>query len=309
MTGRKRRKIFFNILILSLVIFTIIFLKNYGGKFNYLHNLSLFYFVVLSLFSWVSAFINGLRVKVFANIFNIDLSFKEWFGLSQVTTMGNYLTPFRGGSSLKAIYLKKNYKFPYKTFIVTMGATILIAFLVYGLLGISSLLYSFLFTNIFNNILFLVFLAVLIFSLIIVVFPQKVFYNFFKKGVISDNLRKLIDGWSSIKKHPINIIKIFIIEALSVVTFSFTIFFGFKAVNYSFPFVYCLIIAIISNISVVFNLTPAGLGVREAVTVWSSSLFGAGVVIPLNVAILVRLIAIIWILPLGLFFSYVLFKE
>jgi len=44
-------------------------------------------FLVLSIFSWISAILNGIRVKIFCDIFNIGLSFKEWFGLSQVTSM------------------------------------------------------------------------------------------------------------------------------------------------------------------------------------------------------------------------------
>ncbi|HZX44986.1 MAG TPA: lysylphosphatidylglycerol synthase transmembrane domain-containing protein [Candidatus Nanoarchaeia archaeon] len=263
-------------------------------------------FLVLSIFSWISAILNGIRVKIFCDIFNIGLSFKEWFGLSQVTSMGNYLTPFKGGTSLRAIYLKKHYDFPYNQFIATMASTAVISFAVYGLLGLISLIFIFAATNTFNSLLFAIFSICTFGSLVIFIFPHSIITRLFTRGFLAGYIAKILEGWSIIKNKPSGIIKLIAIEVLFSAAFAFSIFFAFRAVGFRLPFIYCMIVAVISNISIIFQITPAGLGVREAVTVWASSLFGAGIALPLNVALLVRLVAFIWVVPFGMIYGFML---
>ena len=55
--------------------------------------------------------INGYVGFLTLNAFNIKQPFKEWFGLSFVNTLFNYLLPFKVGTVVKATYLKKKYDF------------------------------------------------------------------------------------------------------------------------------------------------------------------------------------------------------
>jgi len=128
----------------------------------------------------------------------------------------------------------------------------------------------------------------------------------FTRGFLAGYIAKILEGWSIIKNKPSGIIKLIAIEVLFSAAFAFSIFFAFRAVGFRLPFIYCMIVAVISNISIIFQITPAGLGVREAVTVWASSLFGAGIALPLNVALLVRLVAFIWVVPFGMIYGFML---
>ena len=91
--------------------------------------------------------------------------------------------------------------------------------------------------------------------------------------------------------------------------YSLSLFFGFRAVFVEVPFLYCLIIALISSMAVVFTITPGGVGIKEAVIVWASRLITYGFVVPLNVAILLRIISMLWGIPTGILFSYILIQE
>lgn len=114
------KKIQILVLIILIACFAV-YCYQHIDEFRQLNIVNAIYFVPL-FFLYVLFFINnGLILKYFLEPFDIRLRFKEWFGLSVITTMGNYLTPFRGGAVARAVYLKKKHKFSYSYFLSTLS--------------------------------------------------------------------------------------------------------------------------------------------------------------------------------------------
>ncbi|MBI2667370.1 flippase-like domain-containing protein, partial [Candidatus Woesearchaeota archaeon] len=165
------KKYFLTILVyLILAVLTIIFIRNNYGDFASIPEISVFYFSLMILVSFISLFVNGLRIKLFGDYYNINLKKKEWFGLAAVTTMDNYLTPFRGGVAVRALYLRKVYNFPFKSFLTTIVASYTIRILIYSLFGIILSIISLTYYEIFNLWVFILFIGLFLISLIIVLF-------------------------------------------------------------------------------------------------------------------------------------------
>ena len=119
-----------------LLILIIVFVRNNYEDFLNIPKISFFYFSIMLILSLIALYFNGIRIKLFGDYYNITLKLKEWFGLAAVTTMGNYLTPFRAGVAARAVYLKKMYNFSYTSFLTTITASYVVRFLIYGLMGI-----------------------------------------------------------------------------------------------------------------------------------------------------------------------------
>ena len=82
---------------------------------------------------------NGLFLRESAFSFRVRLMPREWFGLSVVTAMGNYIAPFSGGMIARAAYLKRRHSFPYAEFVALLASNYLVNFWVIGVVGIAAL--------------------------------------------------------------------------------------------------------------------------------------------------------------------------
>lgn len=85
------------IILISLIVWAGIYVKNHIGEFGIIFSLSLKYLGILLFLSLLEIFLVGLLTKIITKSFRIDLTSREWFGLSVVTRLGNYLLPFKGG--------------------------------------------------------------------------------------------------------------------------------------------------------------------------------------------------------------------
>src|SRR3989344_823124 len=184
-------KIYSRAILFMLFVLALVFLFQYQHRFNYLNQITAASFLILTFFSWFAALLNGLRVKIYAALFNIPLNFQEWFGLAQVSTLGNAVSPFRGGASLRALYLKRHYDFPYRTFLVTVASNALIVFLAYSFIGMAALI---MIGKGFNLWMFLIFLAVFICSLAVIIYPENRILKI-TPLFLKETMKKLLDGW------------------------------------------------------------------------------------------------------------------
>lgn len=301
------KKYFLTILVyLILAVLTIIFIRNNYGDFASIPEISVFYFSLMILVSFISLFVNGLRIKLFGDYYNINLKKKEWFGLAAVTTMDNYLTPFRGGVAVRALYLRKVYNFPFKSFLTTIVASYTIRILIYSLFGIILSIISLTYYEIFNLWVFILFIGLFLISLIIVLFSPtfSIRKNKFLNWIIH-----ILNDWRSISKNYKFLIKLGLIEFLFVSFMGIRLFFSYKAFNLSVPLLVVLIIAILSTLSVFLAVTPAGLGVTELVITLSSAFVGLQLTEGGSVALLDRLSSVIIAFSFGTIFNYILMKD
>lgn len=294
------------IILISLIVWAGIYVKNHIDEFGIIFSLSLKYLGILLFLSLLEIFLVGLLTKIITKSFGIDLTSREWFGLSVVTRLGNYLLPFKGGVGLRGIYLRKYHDFPYTYFLTALVATSIIILFVNSGIGITGMYLVHIYYEVFNwivfgilGISFLLFLAIIIFSPKVPNFRS----NFFNK------ISNAINTWHDIKKNTSVVFKLLLIVLLHAFLNILIIFFAFRAFSVNISLTQTMIIASLSILSMLIGITPGSLGINEAVIVFSSRLFQITTAQGLLVATLRRIVVLFWVFTLGPIFSYILIRR
>lgn len=305
---KKAIKTFLTILSILIIIALLFYLlKNNQEDIERIKNIQPYFIVLIIILTLAEFYINGLILKVLLEPFNIKIKIKEWLGLSLITTFGNYLTFLRGGTTTKAIYLKKYYNLSFPHFISSAGASYIITILLYGIIGIIFSLSMIFYRELFNPILFLIFLAVFIASLIAIFIPLKFFP--LSENKIIKSIHNILDGWHKLRKNTHFILHFSFLSLILFFVSVSKLYLIYKSLSYPITFINAAFIALISNLSILISITPAGLGVREAFIAATSSLLNLGLSSGLYVSALERAITIILISILGPISIYLLIKK
>lgn len=221
--------------------------------------------VLLSLISCIFV-VNGYVNALWYRQFGLRLRFFEWFGLSAVSTFGNFVVPLRGGAVSNAIYLKRAHGFAYSSFIGILAAVSILAFWVNSLLGLISLLLIYLLHGFFSQIVTLVFAAsFLSLSALMWLSPgvEDASHSWFIR------FSEAINGWRKIRAHSIEIFQTVALLVLNIILITFTTVVEFRILGLEVDISKALFLAIFPAFSSIISLTPANLGVREAFAVLS----------------------------------------
>jgi len=300
-----KKTISFTILILIIALF-IYYIKNHISDFKQIALINPLYLVPLLFISLIVSVTNGLIIKYLAEPFKIKLNFKEWFGLSIITTFYNMITPFRGGLAAKAAYMKHKHNFSYADYLATVAGLYVINFFVGSLLGLISLFLIYEKFKIFNIFVALIFLAFLIPMLTIIIFSpefKQTKYNFVNKFI------RVLNGWNIIRKER----KIVVISSITIIAqilincIATVISYHIFGINLGFE--KALFLSTIAMVSILIQITPSGLGINEAVAVFSGLVIGITPAQSLSVAIVGRIVSMITIFTLGPIYSYALLKH
>lgn len=294
------------VILVSLIFWTALYVRGHINEFRIISNLSFKYFVILLLLYLLDIFSVGLFTKVITGTFGIRLEIREWFGLSVVTSLANYLLPFKGGAGLRGIYLKKYHDFPYTYFLTALLATSVIILFVNSGTGIVGMCLTYVNYRIFNWIvfatlatLFFLFLAVIVFSLKVPNFGT----NFLKPITNSLNM------WHEMKKTTSVVFKMLLIALLHAFLNILIISFAFSSFSLKVSLAQAMVISSLSVLSIFIGITPGSLGINEAVIVFSSRLFQITPAQGLLVATLRRIVILFWVFTLGPIFSYILIRR
>jgi len=264
-------------------------------------------FLLYLLFMWVpSMLISGLRTKIFLDFFKIDLRFREWFGLSIITNMTNYLTPLQGGAAMRAIYLKKEHGFSYSAFATLLLASYVLSFLVTGMMGMAVVGALYLKYGAFDLKIFLLFLAVFLIVITFIILSPSILptQNRFK-----NTLRNVLEGWRRIKSDWGLLYKISLLIGVGAVMTGVRLYLGYKALSLNADFLPVLLLGIVSQYTIFIKITPGNLGIFEGVIALVSGIVGIGFDEGLAVATLLRGVNMVMVFTLGPLFSYLLTRE
>ena len=272
-------------------------------KLTLVNPLFIIILIILFIFSY---FTIGLITKNLLKPLNVKLKGIEAFALSIVTGFYNLITPFRGGMATRAVYLKKKHDFSYTNFLATLAASYILVFLIASFLGLLSTYLIYLSEGIFSWILFLIFLGLFLSLSFIVIFSpkfQETRYNFI------NNFIKVINGWHLIKDDKRIIFIVSFLTLIQLLIGTLMLYLQFKVFGIEIDLIKCLFLVSIGNISMLFAITPANLGVGEAITVFSASTIGITAIHSLSATILGRAISFLVLFILGPIFSYILLKH
>lgn len=226
---------------------------------------------ILAILSFLMFLNNVLILRTFMRKFNVWTSIRECFGISAISAIGNSLAPFGGGTVGKAIYLKKQYDFPYPTFLASMSAASILDLLFAGFLGSSVLIVTGKVSYPWGKALILVFLTLMFLSLAGLSLNLRPCNGGFLKPI-----KNILDGWRRIRRDRNLIIKISLLLLANHLLSSAELFAGYSAFSIKISIADAILLGAISSISMIVKVTPANIGVYEAVVASSSHLLGLG---------------------------------
>ncbi len=245
--------------------------------------------------------VNGYISKEFVLYFDVELDFTEWFGLSIVGAMGNYLTPFRGGAAGRAVYLKKKHELPYTQFMTLFIANYLVVFFLAGVLGAQTLMgidgYSKLFIF-FIALSGSVVLFILIFSRIKL--PQGRYWT---------KTSEAITGWKIISANKRILWRICGAVVVSYILVAVQMYYAFVALGFPINPSSAWLMGLFSSLGLIISITPGSLGIQETLVGILAAMFGIGFNQGVMAQGLIRVVNIIIIFSLGPLYSYFLSRK
>lgn len=251
--------------------------------------------------------INGEILITTLKCFDTEIERSRSYYITLISTIANFLTPFRGGAAIRALYLKKYHNISYTHFASTLSAYYILVLFISSISG--SLAILFLDRSSLTQYLLLLglFIGILIISLVLL-FANV--HRFLKTEVHSKNkflnkifsfIRQFILGWDYITKNKKVLTQLIIYSLISHILIFFISFIEFHSINIQTSMTSMLTYTSLSNISLLISITPGSLGIREAIFIFSSQVLNISNDAILQVAVIDRSTTLLVILLLYVF--------
>jgi len=306
MKRKTANKIFILIFVCALV-----YLLAKPEQFLILNNISVASFCFLVLLSYLVIFVNAWRFRYLCKIFDISLTFTEWFGLTVCTTMYNYFTPASGGAVARAVYLKKKHDLSYSEYASLWASIYWVIFFISSTIAIvlGVVLYSpetkyYLLIIIFSSVLLLGTIAsgliALFFDLSRIPLP----------GARLCNMASIFSrGIARFKKNR-SILLLVCIFCLGFIFLSAVkLYWAFESLGISVSLSKVILIQTFMSISLVISITPGNLGIREGIVGVFSGILGISVEQAIFGALLDRVVSLAVVFFLGFIYSRLLLND
>lgn len=281
------------------------YLKEHWQDFLTIKTLSWQYVPILVTLGLVYIIIQGLILKTTLQPFKINLKFAEWFGITIITLLGNYIFPF-SGLGFRAAYLKRKYRFQYTHFLSTSAAIYMVEFLVFtfgGLIG----LFSWYWQSQFIDLKLLTFFGlIMIFCLVFMIFSPKL--PFFKNKYYV-KFMGLMESFYQVKGNRWLLKRLFTIVIIEFIISVAIFYFAYRAFDFPVSYLNSMVVSALSLYALLFRVTPASFGFYEGSIVYTAKLLNLTVANGLLVAMVTRLVNMIWVFLLGPIFGFFMLNQ
>ena len=294
------------ILLLAIIMLFAWYIYRHAADFKQLKIVNPIFIIILAIITLLSSTFNGMITDFLVSAFKIKLKFKEWFGLSVITTFYNTITPFRGGMAARAIYLKHKHKFSYTNFLASLAGTYAMSFLIVSFFGLISLYFIYKQMAIFNPVVLAIFLVFFVPLLAIVIFSPKFPET---KSKLINRFISVMNGWNLIHKQRKLVVTVAIIATIQLFLGAFGAMVSYYLFAIHISLAQAIFISVFGSFAILISITPAGLGITETISVFSALVIGITPAQSLTVAILNRAVTMLIIFTLGPIFSYTLLKH
>ena len=216
--------------------------------------------------------------------FGFHVSYLDSVLLQYSNSFLNKIMPTIGaGAAFRAVFLKKKYSFSYSQFVATLGGLYLISFIATALIGLACMVVFYLQDGLTNWVITLAFLGLLVPCLAIVFFSPNVPE---RNNRLIKTVRSIIAGWNILKKdwRFVGVYTAFVI--LQLVLSALQVWVCYQALGTRAGLIPMVFLSTLGIILTFLNFTPDGIGVREAIYVFSANL----VQIPQTVLVLGSLV-------------------
>ena len=278
------------ITLLVILIFVAYFALNVG-QFKPLLHVNVYLLFVIAIADFLAIAANGLFIKFILEPFGKYISVIESVYVSLISAVGNFFAPIGAGFGFRAVYLKKKHGLKYGDFISTLYGNYIIVFLVNSFFALLALYLLrgkqdseyFVLVAIFGSL----FGVSLLLSLVKLPELNRELKNKHLNR-LAKTLLGVIKGWNQIVSN-----KKLLTRLIAIVVFNFAIALTvarleIAALHFSITFPALLLFSVLGFLSLFVNITPANLGVKEAIYIFSASVIGFSTGQILSIALIDR---------------------
>ena len=301
---KSHRNLIINIVTGIIICLIVVYLINNRDVFTHLSEIKLTQLMLISAISICSVFVNSLINYYLITIYNVNMSLGDSFLLQYASTLLNSVTP-QGGLIFRGMYMKNVYDFEYSKYFVVVIVFYVISFPINAMAGMISSLFIYLQTGKFNAPIILFFISIVIAIAVLILFIPN---GINKKGKIFDYINKVSQGWHILKQNK-RIMLLIVLSLLMVIVSFFQQLSIYSSLGESASFWGIVFLTAVGNLSLLINLTPSGIGIKEAVLVFSSDITTINPEVIVLGSILNRIIEFLIALVLGGIGYWILTKK
>jgi len=289
----------------------LVFLYFKGPRLRAFLNLSILEILLLLAVSFLAYLALGLSFRSLLRIFDLDVPCKEWFGLTMCHAMFNYYIPAKGGTVVKAYYLKKKYGLGYSHYAALITGSLLLGLAVASVVGLLIVLFTSVSTGKFNVswtiALFCLLAGVLLAGSIANRLLRLKIRSRFKR--LNSFLLNLRDGLTQFSRHKRFAFDFCLFTALFLLVMAVRLYLCFLALNFDVELWDVLMIMAVTQFSFLISVIPGNLGIKEGIIVFSAGFLGLSADQALTAAILDRTISMVFIFGVGFVYSKILLNK
>ncbi|MBI4844706.1 MAG: flippase-like domain-containing protein [Nitrospirae bacterium] len=260
------------------------FLKH-REDFRILFELDSGHILLLALLNSAFLFINGISLKVLVRASGVAIGSFESFGISVLSSLGNYITPYSGGAGFRAIYLKKRHGLSYADFAAGFAGSYIINYLIVSAAGIFCLVRIYYNYGIFSPLLAFFFAGLFLFLASVMIFTPS-FKN--TAWFLSGPFGRALCGWDAVRKNRPVLFKLAAISLINMAVSTAILLTAFNAAGVKAEPAKALLMNLLYSLSLLISITPGSVGIAEAVLIFSGRAVGISTAESLIASIMIR---------------------
>jgi len=245
-------------------------------------------------------FINGIISRQMVNALGVRQRFCEWFGLTTVNAMGNYLGPAHFGALARAVYLNRVLGLSYGQYFAFLLASYAVMLTAVGTCGLVFFAWG------SNQGLSVQswFWAVCVFFCLGV----PLLCRFFGRGKFLARLspkftQSFVQGWQVLWRRPRLLVGVWGLQMCFTLTYGAMLWVAYRSVDIELKFWQAMVLGLLPLVCYVINLIPGNLVVGEAATGFGAMIVGEQFHQGVGVAFVNRLVMVAVVFVLGTVFG------
>lgn len=296
--SRRLRTVGSIVVLLAMVAISVWYVVGHLDAFKRVLEIDPKSFAMLSVLCLVAIWVSGLHVVVLVTIFGARLGGWEAFGLSAVNTMANFYFT-KAGMATKGLYLKRIHNFSYTYFVSTLAGAYVVSLVTYGVMGLVLYLLAE-WDGHYRIEMFAIFAALIVGGLLPLLLPRihRRIHRF-----LPEKVQRVMDGWEQVRRHHGNLAALSALTALYVFIGGLRLFVAYRALGYTVKVLPCLVISTLQAMTVIFTLTPGGVGIRQALVGYGSKLLDIGATQGVVASTIDHAVGTLWVFAVGLIFT------
>jgi len=278
------------------IVLAVLYLYSEKEAWQHLRYVQPSMIVLIAVILFTVMVFNGLVTRDIVAHFGLRLQVREWIGITFVTTLFNYISPFRGGAAVRAIYLKRYHGLPFPKFLSTLAATIAFSLFINAalagiciiILGIPGDTKGWLALGVCIGIVTILVLGVLFVPVM----------NREEKGIVG-KIAIAVKGWHAINQDQGLKNKLLIWTTINALGNALAFVLAFRIAGWQGEVLVAVVSSAFAKIGSFISIVPGALGVYEAFGAVSAQLIGGHLATALLAILVIRVLSTSIVLIMG----------